>query len=401
MRERGPTACVKSTGCISNLLDGTRYEELLKRAGYRLVKDIKDADLVILNTCAFSRPKEEESVKLIEQSKIDKRDGAQICVCGCLPTINSERLKRIHHGVAFGPADESNLRNVLPSLEDDRFDVAVSISYSQYSPLKKAIYQSKRFIERIPWLERVPVLDRLLSPLFIYSKDVFCLKVETGCEGSCTYCAIRFAKGRTRSRSLDEIKAEFDAAISRGFSKFVLVGDEITSYGCDMSSGVNILDVIRALLKDHRLTTLFLESFEPSFMISNLDEILRAMSSRKIPVFCSSVQSGSNRVLKMMNRPYRVEDFISCMKAIRRNYPHVYLRTEIIVGFPGETEDEFRESLDLVASVNFDFVHVYEYDDRPNTPASRMPHKVPQRDKRVRKKRILRQHWRNLLLRRR
>jgi len=393
-----PTAHIRSTGCISNLLDGTGYEQLLKEAGYRLVKDVGNAELILLNTCAFNRLKEEEAIRLIERAKVDKKKGARILVCGCLPEINRERLQKIHNGVTFGPKDKSELLKLLQNRVATLPDINAPISYYQYSPLKKVIYQSKRLIEFFPLLNRVSIINRVLGSLFIYAKDVFCLKVETGCWGSCTYCAIRLAKGRTVSRPLEEISAEFNRAIDEGYRKFVLVGDEITSYGRDISQQLDILDIIDELIKNERLKILYLESFEPSFMISNFDRILEVLAGGKIPVFCSSVQSGSNRILKEMNRHYKPEDYISCMKEIRKKYPKIYLRNEIIVGFPGETEDDFLESLDLVSQLTFDLIDVYEYEDRPNTAASRMPHKIPAHEKNIRRKRILRQYWKNLLL---
>lgn len=157
------------------------------------------------------------------------------------------------------------------------------------------------------------------------------------------------------------------------------------------------MDIIDNSILDKRIRTLFLESFEPSFMVANFDRLLKALSCGKIPVFCGSVQTGSNRILKLMKRRYCVEDFVYCMKEIKRQFPWIYLRSEIIVGFPGETETEFMESLDLVNKLNFDFIDVYEYEDRPHTLASRMPDKIPADEKRIRRKRIMRQHWKNLI----
>lgn len=399
MEYRGPKACIKSTGCISNLLDGTAYERVLEERGYRLVNDIGKAELVILNTCAFNQFKEEEAIRLIKRTKNEKMHDARMVVCGCLPEINPERLREIHDEVTFGPRDPEELSRFLKSSPTVPAEIGAPISYYEYSALKKAIYQAKRVLAAFPLLNRLPIVKRLLSPLFIYSKEVFCLKVETGCQGSCSYCAIRFAKGTTKSRRLDEITAEFEAAIGNGYTKFVLVGDEITSYGSDLPEGSNILDIIDVLVRNDDVITLFLESFEPSFLISNFDRLLKVLARRKIPVFCASVQSGSNRTLGLMNRQYRVEDFVSCMEEIRRRFPWIYLRTEIIVGFPGETEEEFAESLGLVSRLNFDFLDAYEYQDRPRTLASNMPDKISDGEKRSRRKRVMRRHWRNMLFR--
>lgn len=397
MADKTDTAYIKSTGCISNLLDGTVYEKGLKEAGFRLVDDIKAAKLIILNTCAFNQLKEDEAIRLIEHAKAQKADDARIMVCGCLPDINIERLRAIHNDIAFGPKDPAEFSKFLSINPPDPAEISSPISYYQYSRLKKAIYHSKRFVEIFPLIDQLPIVRRLLSPLFIYDKDVLCLRVETGCWGNCTYCAIRFAKGKTKSKPFDEIVADFEMAIRRGYSKFVLVGDEITSYGSDLNGSLNILDLIGRFAADERISTLFLESFEPSFMISNFDRLIRILSCGKIPVFCGSVQSGSNRILSLMKRQYSAEDFIYCIKEIKKQLPWIYLRSEIIVGFPGETEDEFMESLDLISRLNFDFIDVYEYEDRPHTVASRMPDKIPTDKKRIRRKRLMRQHWKNLI----
>jgi MiaB/RimO family radical SAM methylthiotransferase len=256
-------------------------------------------------------------------------------------------------------------------------------------------------VEALPFFKALPLVRRLLSPLFIYSKEVFCLKVETGCQGNCAYCAIRFAKGRTKSKPVEEIISEFRRAMKSGYTKFVLVGDEITSYGSDLSGQVDILDLIDMLLENENLITLFLESFEPSFMISNFERLLGPLTTGKIPVFCSSVQSGSDRILNLMNRGYCVEDFVSCMEEIKRRFPWIYLRSEVIVGFPGETESEFQDTLRLVSRLNLDFLDAYEYEDRPRTPASKMPQKLAVSVKRARRGMIMGQHWKNVLFKRR
>jgi threonylcarbamoyladenosine tRNA methylthiotransferase MtaB len=403
------TAHVKSTGCISNLLDGTGLENILVKAGYNLVGDINMADLVIINTCAFNQAKENEAIDAIMQAKSRMRANARLVVCGCLPEINSDRLKEIHGDVSFGPRKSEDLLAFLSLSshlqEQDNlgnqmeWSVDAPISYSQYSPLKKAIFRSKQVLEYIPMIKNTKLIKRLLGPLFIYADDVFCLKIESGCWGVCTYCAIRFAKGRAVSRPLSEIASELERATAGGFSKFVLVGDEITAYGHDLPLSPDILDVMDLFLTNNKVATLYLESFEPGFMISNLDRLLKAMSFGKINVLGSSVQSGSNRILELMKRQYSADDFIDSIEIIRKQYPSVLLRSEIIVGFPGETYGDFMKSLELAKRLNFDFLDVYEYEDRPNTAASRMPDKIASEIKKERRREIFQEHYRRLVFR--
>jgi len=238
----------------------------------------------------------------------------------------------------------------------------------------------------------------LFNPFFVYAKDVYCIKVATGCDGNCAYCAIRLAKGKILSKSKDEILAELDDAIRKGYRKFVMAGDEISAYGQDLDDHLSILGVIRLFINRDEVKSLFLESFEPNFMISHFKGIREVLASRKIPVFCSSVQSGSNRILRLMNRNYVVEDFARCMGNIKNSFPWIQLRSEFIVGFPGETEEDFLCSLALVRQLNLDFVRAHIYEDRPKTVASTMADKVPDAIKKRRRRRIIRQHLKNLLL---
>lgn len=395
------TACIISTGCLSNLIDGSQLENILGNSGYQLTSDTGSADLIIINTCAFNQAKEDEALSLIEKTTTRLRNGGRIVVCGCLPKISRDRLESVHQGITFGPQDMEKLPDFLKELSPiEKIDPG-PISYTQYSTIKKTIYQARRLVDSIPGFDRIPVIKRLLVPLFNYSPDVCCIRVATGCKGDCSYCAIRFAKGRCNSRPFSEIEDDKNRAIAGGYSKFVLVGDEITAYGSDMTANTNIFDVISLFQEDSRVDTIYLESFEPSFMISCFDRVIKMLFHRKIPVFCSSAQSGSNHILQSMRRHYTAEDYFDCMMGIKRKFPEIYLRNEMIVGFPGEREDDFQKSLQLTADLRIDFISVYEYEDRPNTSASRMQHKTDRSIKRQRRKKLLRQHWRNVLLKRR
>ncbi len=390
-------ARVISTGCISNLLDGTGFEQLLQRSGYSLTRDLSEADLLILNTCAFSSGKEEEAVGLIKEIRNKTKPHAKIVVGGCLPAINRQRLAALPHDLEFRPKDPSPLLDFLNSDGLPEESNASAISYSQCSLLKRSIWQAKTVVDRARFMNRSSWMRRLMTPLFIYSNGVCCIRVGMGCHGKCSYCAIRFAKGSCNSRFFDDIVADARRAADNGFQQLVLVGDEITAWGDGSTNGATILDVISAILEDRRIKELYLESFEPSFVVNNLDELINALSSGRIPVFCSSVQSGSDRILGLMRRAYTVPDFLGSMLAIRARCPHVLFRTEFMVGFPSETEDDFCLSLELARELRADFLRVHGYTDRPGTPASRMGNKVPGNVIRSRRRRMLRTHWWNQL----
>mgnify|MGYP006279430711 CR=1 FL=1 len=390
-------ARVISTGCISNLLDGTGFEQLLQRSGYSLTRSLSEADLLILNTCAFSSGKEEEAVGLIKKIRSKTNPHAKIIVGGCLPAINRERLAALPHDLEFRPKDVSPLLDFLNCDGLPEESNASAISYSQFSLLKRSIWQARTVVDHARFLNRSSWMRRLVSPLFIYSNGVCCIRVGMGCHGECSYCAIRFAKGMCSSRSFDDIVADARRAADNGFEKLVLVGDEITAWGDGSTNGATVLDIISAILEDCRVKELYLESFEPSFAANNLEQLVNVLSSGRIPVFCSSLQSGSDRILGLMRRAYTASDFLGSMSTIRARCPHVLLRTEFMVGFPSETDEDFRLSLELARELRADFLRVHGYTDRPGTPASRMGNKVPENVIRSRRRRMLRTHWWNQL----
>ncbi|MFH1699494.1 MAG: radical SAM protein [Candidatus Zixiibacteriota bacterium] len=399
MSDLQPTAYMISTGCLSNLLDGTSYEKLLISSGYRLINDISQADIILINSCAFNQEKEDEVFSYIDNINRTRKSDSRLFICGCLPEINRKRLSEVHTGITFGPRNPDQLKTLLNDFDSEILWQGGPISYAQYSFLKKTIFNIKKIFDTIPVISKFRLIQRLLSPLFVYAKDVYCLKIALGCNGTCAYCAIRFAKGRCISRSYDEIIIELNNAISQGFEKFLLVGDEITAYRNSIGGGQDIIDLIQSILKNPKVRTLYPESFEPGYMISNFKRVHEILASGKIPVFCSSVQSGSDRILKLMKRNYRAEDFARCIRQIKNEFHHIFVRSEFIVGFPDESHDDFILSYNLVKNLNADFIDVYKYEDRPNTIASEMANKIPDDIKVYRRKKLMRQHWKNLLSR--
>ena len=390
-------AYIKSLGCISNLMDGTAFEAVLQTEGYRLTSDLSEADLVLINTCAFNKIKEDEAVAFINRARKTAAPGARLVVCGCLPEINRARLSHAHPDLVFGPLDPWKLGDIISLARNHAWLHDGPISYTQYSPLKKTIFRVKRVSSTLPVVRDSPLVRRLLGPFFIYDPDVCCIRVASGCIGHCSYCAIRFAKGSVKSRPTSDVMAAIGVAVDHGYSKLVLAGDEITAYGHDQGGGVDIIDVIDRVLANRGVHKLYLESFEPGFMIANLDAVCRVLASGRVPVFCSSAQSGSNRVLKQMCRNYTASDFEGALTEIRQSFPNIHMRSEFIAGFPGETEEDHQKSLELISRLKLDFIDVYTYEDRPGTAASRMPDKVPDRVKATRRRQLLRRHWMNIM----
>jgi MiaB/RimO family radical SAM methylthiotransferase len=384
---------IKSNGCVLNQLDGARLQHFIENSGSKIKSKFKDADIIIINTCAYNKIKELESIDLIRSASEKKSFDGEIIVCGCLPKIDRKSLDEVFTGKIFNPNEMKDLENLLNLNPENKEFFIGRTSFNQYPPIKKIIYYIKKIIDKIPTVYKIKSFDRLLNSLFVYSDDVYCLKVESGCNGLCTYCAIKFVKGKVLSKSLMEIRSEVEQAISHGFSKFAIMGDEIGAYGYDTDDRSNLLDIIRMLYSNDSVESIYLPWIEPSFLITHYDSFILYLE--KIKVIDSPVQNGSNRILNLMKREYKVEDFVYCIRGIKNQHPNILIRTDLIIGFPGETDQDFIETLNLVKKNLFDFIHVYEYEDRPKTIASKMHNKVPPEIIKYRVKKILIQQRKN------
>ena len=207
--------------------------------------------------------------------------------------------------------------------------------------------------------------------------------------GECTYCAIRFAAGPLRSKPLDKILEEFDAGLQNGYQEFKLIAGDLGAYGQDL--GTNVAILLERLLRrktDYRLTLL---DMAPHWFVQYSAELTRlfAANQEKIRLLMLPIQSGNSAVLKRMCRPDIVSSLAPKLKALRSQIPTLALATHVLVGFPGESEQEFEDTLKLLRTVKFDRVDVYRYSDRPNTEATQLPGKVSEEIKKQRTLRIL------------
>jgi len=205
---------------------------------------------------------------------------------------------------------------------------------------------------------------------FIGEGPAYNIKTSVGCLGRCTYCAVRFAKGRINSYPIDRIYEEFRRGLAKGFRRFVLAGDDLGCYGRDL--GTDLVALLEKLLSIDGDYEFVLRDLEPRFFIEMFDGLKKAFNGRKIYSFSSPVQSGSDRVLKRMGRDYQIGDFMRCVRWMNEFAPWVKVRTAIMVGFPGEDEADFKKSLDLLDQARFDLVDVYSFSKRPRTEAERM-----------------------------
>ncbi len=358
------SAAFVTLGCKVNQFESEVMEGLFKEAGYEIVEHSQPADVYVINTCSVTSLGDKKSRQLIRRVQRQNPE-AVIAVTGCYAQIAPEQIKAIEGvRVVLGTA---NRRRIVEYVE-------------------QAILQNGKIIDgvtdimKVREFEDIPILD-------MPTRTRAFLKIQEGCTNFCSYCIIPFTRGPLRSRPLDSVRREAEKLLANGFKEIVFTGIHLGAYGRDFKDGTSLADAARAVLDLPGLRRLRLSSLES---IELSDELLALL--RDNPRFSHHLhlplQSGSDYVLKRMNRHYDREEFARLLARVREAVPGVSVSTDVIVGFPGETEDMFSESLNYIRSLKFSRMHVFPYSPRTGTPAADMPDQVPEHVKKERVHRL-------------
>ena len=318
-------------GCFARYWDHKIIEEFFKLNGWKLIKDPKQADLIFVNTCAFEKETEDFSIEEIKRLLQIKHKNCSLVVGGCLSEINEKRLSRIFKGLTLSPKSMHKLNNYINA--------------------------------------KVKIDDINIS---LDTPSEFCIDICRGCLGECTYCKIKNSIGSVKSTPLEQIIKQFKMGIEKGYKKLRLIGDDVGCYGADMNTDLSIL--IKRLAEEKKLFRLRIAQAAPERLIPLLPGIKPYVKSGLIDFIYLPVQSGSNRILKLMGRKYTTEqirDFISELVMLN---PNITFKTDFIVGFPQETEEDFRRSLELLIDFrnNFVVVNIFVFDGKDGTQAADM-----------------------------
>ncbi len=330
-----------SVGCRLNQSEIEIYARQFRQAGYELVASPEGADLAVVNTCAVTAQAASDSRQKIRQAA---RLGAQeVAVTGCWSTLNPR-------GALALPA----VGRVVPNAQKDHL-VADLLQIPQEA------------FELEPLARQLVPGARLRTRAFI--------KVQDGCDNRCAFCVTTLARGRGRSRPITEVIADIQAALDGGSQEVVITGVHLGSWGADLSPGMRLGQLVKAILGETDVPRLRLSSLEPwdvEVDFFRLWENPRLCRHLHLPL-----QSGSAATLRRMERNTTPESFEALVDAARAAIPGIAITTDVIVGFPGESEDEFAESLDFIRRMRFSGGHVFTYSERHGTPAARMPDQVP------------------------
>ncbi len=337
-------------GCKVNQYDTEAMIEIFDRKGYEVVDNNEVADVYVINTCTVTNLGDRKSRQFIRRSK-KKNPDSIIVVVGCYAQTASEEVMNIEGvNLVIG----TNERNKIAELVE-------SIKMNEKINCVDNIMEVKEFEE--------------LSIEKVMGKTRAFLKIQEGCNQYCSYCIIPYARGPIRSRKLENIISEVKRLSDNGFKEIVLTGIHIASYGKDIE-GVSLIDVIREVHKVEDIERIRLSSVEPNLLS---DDFISEIQT--LPKFCEhlhlSLQSGADETLKRMNRKYDTAGYRKIVESLRREIPNIAITTDIIVGFPGESEEEFNNTLNFAREMAFSQIHVFKYSPRKGTPAAKFVDQVP------------------------
>ena len=332
-----------------NVADSERMAGLLRQIGYTLTDDFDAADLILINTCCVRATAEDKVFGQIGRLKALKKQKPALIlgVAGCMAQKEGDNLiKRAPHiDFVLGTGQSSEVARVVQSLERERQHVVDISNVSGDIPSEVFPLRSGQVSTFVP--------------------------IMYGCNNFCTYCIVPYVRGRERSRKPEEIFAEVKQAVAEGFKEITLLGQNVNSY----SGGMTFAELLTAVDKIAGVERLRFMTSHPKDLS---DELIAAMANGKH--ICEHihlpVQYGSDKILKRMNRVYTVEKYLELVKKIRAAIPNVSLTTDLIVGFPGETDEDLQETLDFLREVQFDAAFTFIYSKRSGTPAANFPAQV-------------------------
>ncbi len=336
------TVYYENYGCASNKSDIEIMLAVLDGAGYREVDDPTHASVVLVNTCAVKKTTEDRMLERLERLG---NKGKPVIVTGCLPRIDLPSIKKAlpDYAALIDPASVCRIAEVAErSTRGERCDVEFSDQPQDKSFLPRK--RLNRFIEIVP--------------------------ISEGCSGTCAYCCTRFARGRLFPFSPRGIVEHAKRAISEGVVEIQITAQDTASYDVD---GLNLGDLLQEVTEIDGEFRARVGMMNPDMASQIVDDLADAYESPKIYKFLHlPVQSGSDRILELMNRRYKVEDFESIIKVFRSRFPTISVATDLIVGFPSENEEDFKETQDLIQKTRPDVINISKYAPRPRTSASKM-----------------------------
>ena len=349
-------------GCKVNQYETQAMLNQLLQGGFSACQTGEDADIILLNSCTVTSTSDHKVKQTLHKARRE-HPHAVIVLTGCMP-------------------------QAFPELAEDLTDADIVLGNSNRSSLLPHILQylstRQRIIDIVP--HQTKEKFESMSVENFYERTRAFIKIQDGCNRFCSYCIIPYARGRVRSKPLDDLIAEVPQLSEKGYKEIVLTGINLSAFGQDIN--LHLCDAVEAVCAINGIERVRLGSLEPEQLSE--DVIIRLSKQQKLcPQFHLSLQSGCDETLKRMNRHYTTEEYRTIVQNLRNAFDNAAITTDIMVGFPGETEEEFMQSLEFAKEISFSKVHVFAYSQRPGTKACNAPNQITKKVKETRSKQMM------------
>ena len=360
------TVALITLGCKVNQYETNAMSQKLIENGYKVVEHTQKADIYIINTCTVTNMSDRKSRQMIRRAK-EMNPKAFIIAVGCYVQVSKEEVEKIEEiDLALGNEEKVNIVDYCNKLLEEKD--------SEKQSAMEDVMQAKEFSE--------------FGETSYTEKTRAVIKVQDGCDRFCSYCIIPYARGRVRSRKPEHIIKEIENIAKQGIKEVVITGIHIASYGKDFRNGYKLIDLLEEINQIEGIERIRLGSIEPLLITEEF--VQRLTKLEKIcEHFHLSLQSGCDETLKRMNRRYTIEQFTEIVERLRVAYSNVNLTTDIIVGFPGETEEEFNKTYKFLENIKFYKMHIFKYSQRKGTKAAEMPEQISPEEKEKRSKELI------------
>lgn len=368
-------------GCKVNSYEWEVMQQMLQERGYNIVPFDEVADIYIINTCTVTNIADRKSRQMLHRAK-QKNPESIVVAVGCYVQTGKETVEKDESiDLAIGNNKKAEIVEILEQYlrERQRGGQRILADKTLGGSTIVDIDHTKEYESM--------TLRRTMEHTRAY------IKIQDGCNQFCSYCAIPYARGRVRSRKAEDVLEEIKGLAAAGYKEVVLTGIHISSYGADFkqtfgNDGIGLIDLVERIHEVEGVERIRLGSMEPRIVTREAVSRL-ARLPKLCPHFHLSLQSGCDETLKRMNRHYTTEEYYQCVELLREAFEHPAITTDVIVGFPGETEEEFNCTKAFLEKVNFYEMHIFKYSRRKNTPADRMENQLPEQIKALRSNELL------------
>lgn len=357
-------AALHNLGCKVNAYETEAMQHLLEEAGYEIVPFTQKADVYVINTCSVTNMADRKSRQMLHKAKKNNPDSI-VVAAGCyVQTSEKEVLNDLSVDIVIGNDRKHDLVRLLEEYSLDSVnDTVDDINDGKHDFEELFIDQTKEHTRAF-------------------------IKVQDGCNQFCSYCIIPYARGRVRSRRFENVIAEVERLAANGFKEVVLTGIHLSSYGVDFEEATGLLELIQAVNAVKGIERIRLGSLEPKIVTEHFASELSKLD-KICPHFHLSLQSGCDATLKRMNRKYTTKEYERGCELLRKYFVHAAITTDVIVGFPGETEEEFEQTKAYLEHIHFYEMHIFKYSKRKGTRAAVMPDQIDEQVKAARSEKLI------------